>query len=249
MARDAVRAPDCGDRRHFLSLTPGSVPPARADGAFVTNQGSDNLTVVDLETMKPVATIAVGGKPAGVAVTGDGARAYVTNPEGKDLSVIDARDRRVLRRIPLEGGPLGLAVAPDGQRVYVADMYDGRLYAVDPDRGVVATAVLDVTPSGVAVTPDGQSIVVALERCQQNRIRRCVVARQDRRDRRRPASVRHDDRRRRQSRLRRQRRIRRCERDRSRRSSHRRDGEGRQAPLCLTRARGRAFVTNQYAST
>lgn len=136
--------------------------PAPADEAFVTNQGSDDVTVVDLATMKAVATIAVGGKPAGVAVSGDGARAYVTSPEGKYLSVIDARERRVVRRIALAGGPLGLAVAPDGRRVYVADMYDGRLYAVDPEVGVAATATVGLTPSGVAVTPDGATIVVAL---------------------------------------------------------------------------------------
>jgi YVTN family beta-propeller protein len=139
-----------------------AAPPLRADEAFVTNQGSDDLTVVDLSTMKPVATVPIGGKPAGVAVSNDGARAYVTSPEGKYLSVIDTHERRVLRRIPLHGGPLGLAVAPDGRRVYVADMYDGRLYAVDPEQGVVSTAQVGITPSGVAVTSDGGSILVAL---------------------------------------------------------------------------------------
>src|SRR5690242_15736428 len=41
---------------------------AQAEEAFVTNQLSDNLTIVDLATARPVATIAIGGKPAGVAV-------------------------------------------------------------------------------------------------------------------------------------------------------------------------------------
>ena len=146
-----------------IVLALGLLPaPVQADEAFVTNQGGDNLTVVDLATMKPVATIPIGGKPAGVAVSNDGARAYVTSPEGKYLSVIDTRERRVLRQIPLEGGPLGLAVAPEGRRVYVADMYDGRLYAVDPDKGVAATAHVGLTPSGVAVTSDGRLILVAL---------------------------------------------------------------------------------------
>lgn len=135
---------------------------AAADEAFVTNQGSGDLTIVDLSTMTPAATLPIGGKPAGIAVTGDGARAYVTSPEGRYLSVIDTRERRVLRRIALEGGPLGLAVAPDGKRVYVADMYEQRLYAVDPEAGVTATAKVGITPSGVAVTPDGALILVAI---------------------------------------------------------------------------------------
>jgi YVTN family beta-propeller protein len=37
---------------------------ARAEEAFVTNQLSDDLTVVDLATSTPVATIPIGGKPA-----------------------------------------------------------------------------------------------------------------------------------------------------------------------------------------
>ena len=53
---------------------------ARAQEAFVTNQNSDNLTVVDLGTLKAVATIPVGGKPAGIAVSRDGRRAFVTSP-------------------------------------------------------------------------------------------------------------------------------------------------------------------------
>ena len=51
---------------------------ARAEEAFVTNQLSDDLTVIDLATSKAVATIAIGGKPAGVAVTSDGRFAYVS---------------------------------------------------------------------------------------------------------------------------------------------------------------------------
>ncbi len=85
------------------------------------HRGRLNVTVVDLEAGSAVATNPVGGKPAGVAVSRDGARAYVTSPEGKYLSVIDAAARQVLRRVPLEGGPLGVAVHPSGAPVYVAD--------------------------------------------------------------------------------------------------------------------------------
>ncbi|EJN14285.1 YVTN family beta-propeller repeat protein, partial [Bradyrhizobium sp. YR681] len=38
---------------------------ASAEEAFVTNQLSDDLMVVDLSTARSVATIPIGGKPAG----------------------------------------------------------------------------------------------------------------------------------------------------------------------------------------
>ncbi len=67
---------------------------ARAEEAFVTNQLSDDLTVVDLATAKPVATIAIGGKPAGVAVSHDGRFAYVTSPDAKAVTVSMRRRAR-----------------------------------------------------------------------------------------------------------------------------------------------------------
>jgi YVTN family beta-propeller protein len=63
---------------------------ARADEAFVPNQASDDLTIVDLATMTPGATLPIGGKPAGIAVSRDGARAYVTSPEGRFVTVIES---------------------------------------------------------------------------------------------------------------------------------------------------------------
>ncbi|MFA6207551.1 MAG: YncE family protein, partial [Methylocystis sp.] len=56
--------------------------PALADEAFVTAQGADALSIVDLSKMQTVATLPIGGKPAGVAVSRDGARAFITSPEG-----------------------------------------------------------------------------------------------------------------------------------------------------------------------
>lgn len=140
----------------FLAL------PARADEAFIVNQVSQDVSVVDLEAGKAVATIAIGGKPAGVAMSPDGARAYVTSPDGGFLSVIDTAGRRVIKKIPIADGPLGIAVHPSGNPVYVAGWYAARLDAVDPETGkIIATAEVGQSPSGVAVTPDGALILTA----------------------------------------------------------------------------------------
>ncbi len=39
--------------------------------AFVTNQNDDTLTVVELATLKASDPIKIGGKPAGIAISGD----------------------------------------------------------------------------------------------------------------------------------------------------------------------------------
>ena len=125
--------------------------PVCADEAFVTTQGADALDIVDLTSLSVVATLPIGGKPAGVSVSRDGARAFVTSPEGKFLTVIDARAHRIERRIPVEGGPLGVAASPDGGRVYVADLYGKRLVEIDPASGATLRSVgVGTMASGVA---------------------------------------------------------------------------------------------------
>jgi YVTN family beta-propeller protein len=56
------------------------------DTIFVTNFGGASVSVIDAATMTTVATIPVGGQPAGLVLTRDGTRAYVTEPT---LHVID----------------------------------------------------------------------------------------------------------------------------------------------------------------
>jgi len=135
--------------------------PARADQAFVTAQSADAVSVVDLAAMKTVATLPIGGKPAGVAVSRDGARVYVTSPDGQFITVIDARARTALKKIPLKGAPLGIAVSLDGKRVYATLAYDRLLVEIDPERGVTRELGVGAMASGVAVTPDGKTLLVA----------------------------------------------------------------------------------------
>ena len=126
------------------------VGAARADEAFIPNQSSDDLTIVDLGAMTRGATLPIGGKPAGIAVSRDGARAYVTSPEGHFVSVVDARARRVLKRIAVDGQPFGVAVSPDGRRLYVADMNGRELLEIDPDSEKTRRVEIGAMPSGVA---------------------------------------------------------------------------------------------------
>ena len=52
---------------------------ALAQNAYITNQDSDNISVIDTATNTVIATIPAGEYPEGVAVSQDGRRAYITN--------------------------------------------------------------------------------------------------------------------------------------------------------------------------
>src|SRR2546427_7023200 len=86
---------------------------------FVTNEKSDNVTVIDAATRKVIQSIPVGKRPRGVAVSPDGRRVYVTNSNSDTLSVIDARSLAVLSTVPAGRDPQGAAAHPGGAALYV----------------------------------------------------------------------------------------------------------------------------------
>ena len=80
----------------MLGIGLGSTSSAEtATFAYVANQSSSNVSVIDTATNTVVATILIGGHPAGVAITPDGKRAYVTNTGSDTISVIDTATNAV----------------------------------------------------------------------------------------------------------------------------------------------------------
>ncbi len=146
----------------FGAVAAAAAPPAPAFRyAYITNQGSETVSVVDLEAWKVVADIKVSGRPAGIGLSPDHARAYVTTPESRDVVVIDTKSRTIERRLPIGGGPLGIAVMPNGQ-LLVADWYATHVAILDPETGrTTAKLPTGASPSGIAVSLDGQIIVSA----------------------------------------------------------------------------------------
>jgi len=134
-----------------------------AQHAYITNEGSSTVSVIDTATNTVIATIPVGSHPQGVAVTPDGSRVYVANEGGLEgvgtVSVISTATNTVTGiPIPVGSLPIGVAVTPDGSRVYVANQ--GAVEGVGTV-SVISTATNTVTgipipvgsyPFGLAVT-------------------------------------------------------------------------------------------------
>ena len=57
--------------------------------AYVTNEKSDDVSVIDTATNKVVRTIKVGKRPRGVAISPDGQRVYISNGNSDSVSVIN----------------------------------------------------------------------------------------------------------------------------------------------------------------
>jgi len=57
--------------------------------AYITNNGSNNVSVIDTASNTVITTVAVGILPTGVAVNPAGTRVYVTNYSANTVSVLD----------------------------------------------------------------------------------------------------------------------------------------------------------------
>ena len=108
-----------------LLLTSAAPMASAAPFAYMANQGSNSVSVVDAANpAQPhvVATIPVGTLPSDVAVNPAGTRAYVVNYIDESLSVIDTATQTVVQTLARVGTlPNAVAVHPNGTRVYVAN--------------------------------------------------------------------------------------------------------------------------------
>ena len=161
----------------FTALTVALLGGATASAtpfAYITNQGSHDVSVIDLATQRVVALVPVGRSPAGVVAASRTGRVFVSNPDSKTISVIDMRTQQVVATLAAGDGPVGIDASPDGARVYAADWFANRLLVFD---GAVATRSSGIAdkqpplasiavgkaPAGVAAS-DRPGIVFVAER-------------------------------------------------------------------------------------
>lgn len=97
---------------------------AAADGSaktllYVDNSLGDDISVIDLATLKVTGTIRVGNQPHALCAPADGRRLFTTIESENSLKTIDTLTGRVTGTIPLGGRPNECAVTPDGKYVGV----------------------------------------------------------------------------------------------------------------------------------
>ena len=87
--------------------------------AYVSNQWSDNVSVIDLASSKVVDTLQTGNGPAGLSLSADNKLLYVVNSYSSNISVIDVNTREERNRFDAGNNPTGTELSPDGKTLYV----------------------------------------------------------------------------------------------------------------------------------
>lgn len=102
-----------------IVTSPGRAGANGVTKLYVTNSLGDDITVIDLATLKVVDDIKVGKHVHGIAAPKDGRRLFVTIESERNLKVIDTAFDKVVETIPLTGMPNQCASTPDGRYVAV----------------------------------------------------------------------------------------------------------------------------------
>ena len=153
--------------------------------AYVTNEGSGDLTIIDASNDSVVGTITVGTRPRGIRLSQDGRTAYValsgsprcppTMPDeeceklkadkSKDgIGVIDVASRKVTKVLPGGSDPETFDISQDGTRLFVSNEDANSATIVDIASGkILSTVPVGREPEGVELHPSGKVVWVTGE--------------------------------------------------------------------------------------
>ena len=138
------------------------VPEGYREYAYVSNGGSNTVSVLDLVYLRQDRTLQVGMNPSALAVNPARNEVYAVNAQSGTVSVIDAAANRVAATIGVHRLPQFLAVDPTGHRAYVVNSGSNTVSVIDLDRrreiGVAGTGE---EPGVDRISPDGRTLVVS----------------------------------------------------------------------------------------
>jgi YVTN family beta-propeller protein len=147
----------------FLSLlaaVPGSLSASAQAVAYVSNQNSNNVSVINTVTNTVTATVTVGNNPQGLAASPDGSLVYVTNANDNTVSVIGTATNTVIATVPVGNTPEAVAVSPNGGFAYVANYGDNTVSVISTTTNAIVTTVTlpasDIHPYGIVFAPGGR---------------------------------------------------------------------------------------------
>jgi PQQ-dependent catabolism-associated beta-propeller protein len=130
---------------------------------FVTNEKSNNVTVIQAVSGKVLGTIAVGQRPRGITVSADGRRVFVANSNSNNVSVIDSASLKVIDTFPAGVDPEGITI-DRRNRLYVANENESALTIIDVSkREIIKRHEVGLEPETAVLSPDQRWVTVSNE--------------------------------------------------------------------------------------
>ena len=130
---------------------------------YVTEQGADTVSVIDLATQRVLQTIQVGDEPAGVWVTPDDKEVWVGVMGSDHVAVIDRASGKVVTKIVTGKGAHNIFPRGDGKQVLVSNRVSNTISLIDwSSKKVVDTYNVRGGPDCLEIIPGSNEMWVTL---------------------------------------------------------------------------------------
>jgi YVTN family beta-propeller protein len=147
-----------GCRRHDFPQYPADY----REYAYVTNGGSNTVTVLDLVNLRQDRVLRVGDNPTGIAANPTRNEVYAVNTNSNSVSVINAEKNAVVATIPVHSKPYFIDIDAKGERGYVANSGSNNVSVIDlAARREIAAIGVGEGPGVARISPDGNSLVIS----------------------------------------------------------------------------------------
>ena len=133
---------------------------AAAFTAYVSNEKSNTVSVIDTSKWQVVDTIKVGHRPRGIAYTKDQKFVLVAVGDDDMIQMIDTSSNKVVDSLPSGPDPELFVQDPVNNILYVANEDDNTVTIIDmARRAQVGDIQVGVEPEGMGISPDGKILV------------------------------------------------------------------------------------------
>src|SRR5579864_7971231 len=136
-------------------------PAAENLRLYVGNSRGDDVSIVDLNSLKVIGDIKLGERIHGVAVQPDGKRLFVTVESDHTLRIIDTATRQSVGTVKLSGRPNQVAVTPDGKYVAVPIRDGDKVDIVDVAKQQVVKSLPIKEPHNALSTSSNRYLYVS----------------------------------------------------------------------------------------
>lgn len=131
--------------------------------AFITQQGSDQVSGIDLASQTVKWTMPVGKLPAGIAMTPDDKYLLVGIMGSDYVEVIDWRTQKTVKRIKAGAGTHNFRALGDGRTTFVSNRVSNTINIIDQKTlENVGTINVPGGPDCMEITADGKTMWVTL---------------------------------------------------------------------------------------
>ena len=149
----------------LLSLFIFSFSNSNAGLIFVSNEGSDTLTVLDSQSKDIIKIIEVGGRPRDMKISHNKKLLYLAVSEDNKIQVIDIPSLEIVDFINTGDDPEIFDIDPSGKILVVSNEDDNEATVINiKDKKIIFTIKnVGIEPEGVSFSSDGKKVFITSE--------------------------------------------------------------------------------------